>query len=249
MEILQFLLELLTYNNPDVISMDFFGIGTLLGSGINAGVAAAQNKKQRRHEKQMAETAWDREVSMWNAQNEYNSPVEQMKRFEEAGLNPHLAVTGGNPGNATGMPSYQKPGSKFGIPAIEIPNIISNIFSFKKMKKELQQMDINRWISEEHLRQNDLKSILMDYMVAIQPQKYDYQTSYYKERTAQEKAATVLKRNEAELSNLRLNRIKKTGGDILRDNRMYRAIDQLIERLIDNAEQIGQDQDKFMDLH
>ena len=26
----------------------------------------------------------------WNMQNQYNSPAEQMKRYKEAGLSPHL---------------------------------------------------------------------------------------------------------------------------------------------------------------
>lgn len=29
-------------------------------------------------------------VAMWNAENEYNSPVNQMRRFQQAGLNPNL---------------------------------------------------------------------------------------------------------------------------------------------------------------
>ena len=41
---------------------------------------------------------------MWNLQNEYNSPQAQMKRFEEAGLNPALIYSQGNPGNATNAP-------------------------------------------------------------------------------------------------------------------------------------------------
>ena len=35
---------------------------------------------------------------------EWNKPINQMKRFEEAGLNPNLIYTQGNAGNATAQP-------------------------------------------------------------------------------------------------------------------------------------------------
>ena len=41
---------------------------------------------------------WAREN--WNMQNQYNTPQNQMARFKEAGLNPHLIYGQGNPGNA-----------------------------------------------------------------------------------------------------------------------------------------------------
>jgi len=44
---------------------------------------------------------------MWKMQNEYNSPLNQMKRLKEAGLNPNLMYGKGTVGNATTMPQYQ----------------------------------------------------------------------------------------------------------------------------------------------
>jgi hypothetical protein len=57
-------------------------------------------------EKEEAELAYQREVEMWNMQNEYNSPTEQMRRYKDAGLNPWLIYGQGTPGNATDMPKY-----------------------------------------------------------------------------------------------------------------------------------------------
>lgn len=42
---------------------------------------------------------WD----MWNAQNEYNTPVNQAKRLQAAGINPQLAMQDGNLGMASSM--------------------------------------------------------------------------------------------------------------------------------------------------
>ena len=45
---------------------------------------------------------------MVQQQNEYNSPVAQMQRYAQAGLNPNLVYTQGNPGNQTSIPTYDR---------------------------------------------------------------------------------------------------------------------------------------------
>lgn len=47
----------------------------------------------------------DYNLEMWNMQNKYNSPVEQMARLKEAGLNPHLMYGKGTLGQAGQMPN------------------------------------------------------------------------------------------------------------------------------------------------
>lgn len=99
------------------------------GMGIGGGIAGAligtgaglydsyQNRKAARENtertiaanKAEAELAYQRQIQMWNMQNLYNSPEEQMKRFGAAGLNPHLIYGQGNAGNSSGFPQYQPP--------------------------------------------------------------------------------------------------------------------------------------------
>lgn len=59
-----------------------------------------ENQKNRDYNLMLAQqqNAWNQE--QWERENEYNSPVNQMKRFEEAGLNPDLMYGQGNSGNA-----------------------------------------------------------------------------------------------------------------------------------------------------
>jgi hypothetical protein len=47
-------------------------------------------------------------AALWREQAAYNTPANQMKRYKEAGLNPYLAISGGNPGNMANIPE-QKP--------------------------------------------------------------------------------------------------------------------------------------------
>lgn len=39
-------------------------------------------------------------LELWNLQNQYNSPIETMKRFQDAGLNPNLIYSQQNPASA-----------------------------------------------------------------------------------------------------------------------------------------------------
>ena len=66
----------------------------LLGSAglgvMNAVANQALNEEQR---------LWQEE--MWKKNNEYNTPVNQMKRLRAAGINPHFAISGGSLGTGT----------------------------------------------------------------------------------------------------------------------------------------------------
>lgn len=46
-------------------------------------------------------------LRLWREQAEYNKPINQMARYQEAGLNPNLIYSQGNPGNMTSSPTMQ----------------------------------------------------------------------------------------------------------------------------------------------
>lgn len=101
-----------------------FGIASLVGSGISAlGGLIGQNKSYKNNKKllaqqneynlNMAELAYQRDLDMWNRQNAYNSPAEQVQRLIDAGLNPNLMYGNGSAatGNASSAPSFNAPQS------------------------------------------------------------------------------------------------------------------------------------------
>lgn len=59
--------------------------------------------------RQLAEYEWNKNLEMWNRQNQYNSPAAQMQRYKDAGLNPNLIYGQGSSGNATTLPKYSAP--------------------------------------------------------------------------------------------------------------------------------------------
>lgn len=82
-----------------------FPIGEIIGAGASLFGAASANKQRRRESEKQRQFA----ESMWNKQNAYNTPANQMKRLKEAGLNPALMYGQGNVGNAEKAMGYQQP--------------------------------------------------------------------------------------------------------------------------------------------
>lgn len=71
--------------------------GTGTASAVSAGKA---NKRGIKYAKEENDLQRNFQREMWNNQNWYNSPAEQMKRLKEAGINPHYYF-GGSPQNQT----------------------------------------------------------------------------------------------------------------------------------------------------
>jgi len=77
-----------------------YGGSALLGGGANALSQGNMNKKNRRWSEKMYQRQYNDNLAFWAMQNDYNSPQAQMRRFQEAGLNPNLIYGQGNAGNA-----------------------------------------------------------------------------------------------------------------------------------------------------
>lgn len=80
--------------------------GSLLGNMLGFGSQAATNKAQMK----LAEYQYEKNLEMWNRQNEYNLPSNQRQRLLDAGLNPALMYGSGHVTNtASDAPSYDAP--------------------------------------------------------------------------------------------------------------------------------------------
>lgn len=72
------------------------------GSAFNSGLDFLGSMWQNTQSKKAATTAFAREVALWDLQNEYNLPKNQMARLRDAGLNPQLALGNGTISNTSG---------------------------------------------------------------------------------------------------------------------------------------------------
>lgn len=100
-------------------------IGGALGaygqSSANRTNIQLQREQQAWAEKQ-AEKANQWNIEQWERENLYNSPMQQMQRIEQAGLNPNLMYGQGNPGSAGSLRSE--------MPSSVAPARVSNSLQF-----------------------------------------------------------------------------------------------------------------------
>lgn len=111
-------------------------IASGFGSIFGAATAKSQQNKANRFN-----------LEMWNRQNIYNSPVDQMRRLRMAGLNPNLIYgSSGNTGNAGSAPQFTSM-SESGYKPIDTSAITSALQSFtdwdiKKAQEDKLQTSI-----------------------------------------------------------------------------------------------------------
>lgn len=81
-------------------------------------------------------------LRMWNMQNEYNTPANQMKRYREAGLNPNLIYGSGqaSAGNASSAPTMEAHHSGFA----KVLNLLQTAKGMLDLKQQKQEMDMDK---------------------------------------------------------------------------------------------------------
>lgn len=83
----------------------------IIAAGVSAAGAIGSKLLGNAQARKMADYEFSNNLKMWNLQNAYNSPSQQMKRLKDAGLNPNLVYGNGAVGNTSGgtLPQYHAP--------------------------------------------------------------------------------------------------------------------------------------------
>lgn len=100
--------------------LGFLGLGTSIN---NMEMQAEMARENREWQEKMINQARDWEVKRWNATNQYNSPLQQMQRYSEAGLNPNLIYSQGTPGLA-GQLNTSAPSSNQSAPQFDMSPLL-----------------------------------------------------------------------------------------------------------------------------
>lgn len=116
------------------------------------------NRKQTRENvdktiaanKAEAELAYQRQMDMQQYMNWYNSPEQQMQRYKDAGLNPHLIYGQGTPGNMTSAPSYNPPDVKYEYAPNRTGAALSSMLPVL--------MQVGSWVQDMRLKDADLRN-------------------------------------------------------------------------------------------
>lgn len=91
----------------------------------NRQFSAEQAELDRNFQAEQAQLAFDRSskfaLESWNRENEYNSPKAQVKRLQDAGINPNV-YGGDNTGGSISAVSASVPNGAHGVPPSSLPN-------------------------------------------------------------------------------------------------------------------------------
>lgn len=118
--------------------MDPVTIGLIGSAGIGATSSLVNSFVSNAQSKKLMQKQFHYQKKMWEMENEYNKPVNQMARLQEAGLNPNLVYGSGATALGGSMGSVSQP-SAAGLDINPI-NDMSNYQSIVNMMKQEDQI-------------------------------------------------------------------------------------------------------------
>lgn len=113
----------------------FDDFGKVFSSIIGAGASLFGNRMRAVSAERAYRMQYEQSLDFWNRQNAYNHPAAQMRRFQEAGLNPHLIYGQSNmsgPISAAPAPN----------PDVKDINFLDGLFKYQDLKNGEAQHEL-----------------------------------------------------------------------------------------------------------
>ena len=121
--------------------------GLIGGLATNASVKKTNEANLANQEKINSDNL-ENQWKMWNATNKYNTPQEQMLRYKEAGLNPHLVYGQSNTTSAMNLGTsvaYNQQASNFDFLGSSLQPLMSAIAQMPGLKGQQLDNDAKGW--------------------------------------------------------------------------------------------------------
>lgn len=211
------------------------GISGYAQSRINSRTARRNTDLTNQANKDMAELAHQRDLEMWNRQNDYNNPSAQMQRMKNAGLNPHLMYGQGNVGNASSMPSYNAPSQDYNyLPPHNLAETLqqasnialgtAQINNIEATTQKTKAETANTLISGGLIQsESDIKRL----QAAFAPELMETQLGAAKSGLKSINADVILKGIQSEIAQIEADYNKK--GISLKDPLQWRMLDKFLQ--------------------
>jgi len=115
---------------------------SILGNLINTSSQKQVNESQQQYADRTYKLQRADALADWNRQNEYNSPMSQMARLRDAGLNPNLVYGhGSNASNASPVRSTESQGYRPVAPTVDFSGISQSLMSGYDTQLKQAQID------------------------------------------------------------------------------------------------------------
>lgn len=124
------------------------GLGTGIWNTISGRNQSKWNTEQTiKANKELAQYQYGQEMEQLRYMNQYNTPVMQRQRLEEAGLNPALMYKGQPQNVQTQMPKYNRPEVDYNIDALQMPNPMDELTKYHDIR--IKQAQSNNLAAQE----------------------------------------------------------------------------------------------------
>lgn len=194
--------------------------GSIGSSLINANSTAGANKYN---------------IKLWREQAAYNTPANQMARFREAGLNPNLIYSQGNPGNISSAPTVQPKQYNF-----DFAQAIDKMAVFKQMKN-LDEQNKNLQAQNDNLHAQTSKIKADTKRADIQAEVDKLQLDYFKKygRFPNQSVPSTVTQAVQDLTGLSTYSLE-AGRKFVLDKIFKPTSDAIIKKRMDNIEKARQ---------
>lgn len=151
--------------------------GSILNGLLGVNSANQKYKKQLK----LMDAQYQHQLDFWNMNNEYNTPSAQMKRFEDAGVNPYVALGHTNTSQYGSVMQPNPTPPNYGDYA---QGVIDNLLKFAQLKQMAAQTDLTSSQAEQTRgltrmqdaidRLNTLKGDALNSDIALKNQLHDF---------------------------------------------------------------------------
>lgn len=126
---------------PAVVAAGIAGIASV----VNSLLGKSDNDNTNEAQFELLKYQYDRNLEQWRIENEYNTPRNQMQRFEVAGLNPNLIYSQNNTGGSISVPSSSgyRPFTNYRIGESVGQSYLSGLATSSQLKLQQSQSDLN----------------------------------------------------------------------------------------------------------
>lgn len=156
------------------------GVGGVVSSGVNSKTARRNTDKTIAHQTGLAADAFAHDIDMWNRQNEYNTPLAQIQRYQEAGLNPNLIYGSGtaSAGNASSYPTYDAPNVSYNYKGFDpIAPAISAFNDFRIKSAQVDNLQEQNRLIESQADSVVIDNIRKEFDLALDTETRPYEVS------------------------------------------------------------------------
>ena len=226
------------------MSTDPISAGIAAGTSlVNGLLQANQNKQNREWQSKENQKARDYNTMMWEKNNEYNDPAQQMARLQNAGINPHLAYSQGGVTNTSSSPASSNASSmpEGRAPQLDVNAMLNarligeqiNNIKADTMKKEAEAKNIGTDTEGKTLANGITTKVLENWN-----DTYEADMSYKKSSTSVNYSNIQVNDKKIEVSDMDIKRTTQEITNMISHNvKLGAEIDEIISRKNYNEQQ------------